>query len=61
MVVELLDGKKRPILHIDGYLYYFSEEKKGRINWKCKEYPECKARAVTMAQMADREVCKKKK
>ena len=46
-VVELLEGVKNPMLHIDGFIYYKSQERNGRINWKCRAYPECRARAVT--------------
>ncbi|KAF2903539.1 hypothetical protein ILUMI_02650 [Ignelater luminosus] len=47
MFVELIPSVKNSLLLIGSFLNYKSEEKNGRVFWKCRQSPECKARAIS--------------
>lgn len=47
MFVELIPSRKHHELNIDGYLYYFRLEQKGRTYWACERGKECSGRAIT--------------
>lgn len=53
MVVELVASRKSNFLHIDGFLYYYRRESKGRTYWKCKKCSECSATAITSSGDAE--------